>query len=244
MHRGSPRKCHRRPRTQSSHTWGFGHSKVHQLGRVAQQATRHSVPCRARIEGFGPPEHSALRLHARMSPAEELREALGAERARAGRMHVLHRVEEQVRTSVVGRPRRPRRGDGQARATRRASSALAVEPPLRERPRHPADDSRPALRRTEQSDPYVWRVRIAPPRLEHQHQRGGHAERPQPNAPQVEQRRGKYTFTVDWFSRHLPVWNEVLMPLRGRPLRALEIGCFEGAATTWLLDNVLVDAGW
>jgi hypothetical protein len=60
----------------------------------------------------------------------------------------------------------------------------------------------------------------------------------------VEQRRGKYTFTVDWFSRHLPVWNEVLMPLRGRPLRALEIGCFEGAATTWLLDNVLVDAGW
>jgi hypothetical protein len=66
----------------------------------------------------------------------------------------------------------------------------------------------------------------------------------QPNAPQVEQRRGKYSFTVDWFSRHLPVWNEVLMPLRGRPLRALEIGCFEGAATTWLIDNVLVDARW
>ena len=41
-------------------------------------------------------------------------------------------------------------------------------------------------------------------------------------------------------------WNgeQVLMPLRGQPLRALEIGCFEGAATTWLLDNVLVDAEW
>lgn len=60
----------------------------------------------------------------------------------------------------------------------------------------------------------------------------------------MEQRRSKYTFTVDWFSRHLPVWNEVLMPLRGRPLRALEIGCFEGAATTWLIDNVLVEARW
>lgn len=46
-------------------------------------------------------------------------------------------------------------------------------------------------------------------------------------------------FTQDWFSHHIPNWERWLDPLRGRPVRALEIGCFEGRATTWLLENIL-----
>ena len=46
-------------------------------------------------------------------------------------------------------------------------------------------------------------------------------------------------FTQDWFSHHIPNWEKWLEPLRGNPVRALEIGCFEGRATTWLLENVL-----
>mmetsp|Transcript_25672 Transcript_25672/g.48673 ORF Transcript_25672/g.48673 Transcript_25672/m.48673 type:complete len:232 (+) Transcript_25672:128-823(+) len=53
--------------------------------------------------------------------------------------------------------------------------------------------------------------------------------------------REKYSFSVDWFSRHLPVWNQLVLPYRAAGVRVLEVGCFEGAATTWLLDHVLVD---
>lgn len=52
-------------------------------------------------------------------------------------------------------------------------------------------------------------------------------------------------YTRDWFGNNVPVWTRLLAPLAGRPgVRALEIGCFEGRATCWLLDNVLtgVDA--
>ncbi|WP_162666955.1 class I SAM-dependent methyltransferase [Gemmata massiliana] len=46
-------------------------------------------------------------------------------------------------------------------------------------------------------------------------------------------------FTEDWFAYNVPVWARVLAPLVGKPVRALEIGVFEGRSTVWLLENVL-----
>ncbi len=48
-----------------------------------------------------------------------------------------------------------------------------------------------------------------------------------------------YIFTTDWFSPNIPVWNEFLKPYRDIPVKALEIGSFQGRSTTWLLDNIL-----
>jgi SAM-dependent methyltransferase len=46
-------------------------------------------------------------------------------------------------------------------------------------------------------------------------------------------------YTRDWFSRHVPLWSRLLAPLAGRPIRALEVGVFEGRSAAWLLENVL-----
>lgn len=43
----------------------------------------------------------------------------------------------------------------------------------------------------------------------------------------------------DWHSRHVPVWTEMFRPLVGQPIRALEIGSYEGRSARWLLDNVM-----
>jgi predicted O-methyltransferase YrrM len=49
-----------------------------------------------------------------------------------------------------------------------------------------------------------------------------------------------YYFREDYVSNRLPVWEEHLLPLKGRPgLRFLEIGCFEGRGTIWFLENLL-----
>jgi len=49
-----------------------------------------------------------------------------------------------------------------------------------------------------------------------------------------------YRFTKDWFSWNIANWQEWLAPLAGRPsIRFLEIGCYEGRATIWLLTNIL-----
>lgn len=45
-------------------------------------------------------------------------------------------------------------------------------------------------------------------------------------------------FTEDW-SHVRKYWRELLKPMVGEPTYALEIGCFEGRATLWLLQNVL-----
>jgi predicted O-methyltransferase YrrM len=48
------------------------------------------------------------------------------------------------------------------------------------------------------------------------------------------------TFTADWFSVHAESWHRHLRRRAGRPnLAFLEVGCFEGRATIWLLENVL-----
>jgi predicted O-methyltransferase YrrM len=52
---------------------------------------------------------------------------------------------------------------------------------------------------------------------------------------------GKYEFTADWFSRKCEdQWLHDLAEIVGRPkLSFIEVGCFEGRTTVWLLDNVL-----
>lgn len=49
-------------------------------------------------------------------------------------------------------------------------------------------------------------------------------------------------FTTDWFSNNINVWNNVLTPFKNLPnLNFLEIGCWEGRATCWLLENILTN---
>jgi len=49
-------------------------------------------------------------------------------------------------------------------------------------------------------------------------------------------------FTTDWFSHNIPNWTYVLEPFKNKPnLNFLEIGCWEGRATCWLLENILID---
>jgi predicted O-methyltransferase YrrM len=46
-------------------------------------------------------------------------------------------------------------------------------------------------------------------------------------------------FTVDWASRHFPVWAKWLAPFKNRPASALEIGSYEGRSAIWFLQNIL-----
>jgi predicted O-methyltransferase YrrM len=47
-------------------------------------------------------------------------------------------------------------------------------------------------------------------------------------------------FSADWFTQHIPNWEKILQDLKGKPnLSFLEIGCYEGMATLWLLENIL-----
>lgn len=47
-------------------------------------------------------------------------------------------------------------------------------------------------------------------------------------------------YSHDWFSHNIPNWTKWLKGFGGREnLSFLEIGCFEGMATRWLLDNIL-----
>lgn len=54
----------------------------------------------------------------------------------------------------------------------------------------------------------------------------------------------KYNFTQDWFSQHIPNWKVWLKEFEDKhSLNFLEIGCFEGRASVWLLENYLKNAG-
>jgi predicted O-methyltransferase YrrM len=44
-----------------------------------------------------------------------------------------------------------------------------------------------------------------------------------------------YRFSEDWFSRHIPTWGNILERLR--PRRVLEVGCYEGRATSYLIET-------
>jgi predicted O-methyltransferase YrrM len=43
-----------------------------------------------------------------------------------------------------------------------------------------------------------------------------------------------YEFSQDWFSNHIPAWNRILSDLR--PRRVLEVGCYEGRASCYLIE--------
>ena len=47
-------------------------------------------------------------------------------------------------------------------------------------------------------------------------------------------------YTGDWFTSKIPKWETYLEDLKGKEgLRFLEIGCWEGRSTCWLLQNIL-----
>ena len=48
-----------------------------------------------------------------------------------------------------------------------------------------------------------------------------------------------YEFTSDWTTSRLAVWRLHVEPLRELPVRALELGCYEGRASVWFLQNLL-----
>jgi len=49
----------------------------------------------------------------------------------------------------------------------------------------------------------------------------------------------KYCFNDDWFSPYIPKFEKYVAPLAGSPCALLEVGAYEGRATTWLADRVL-----
>lgn len=52
--------------------------------------------------------------------------------------------------------------------------------------------------------------------------------------------RQRFTFSHHWFDEAVrAVWERLTHSLRGKMLRVLEIGSFEGASTTWILDNLM-----
>jgi len=48
-------------------------------------------------------------------------------------------------------------------------------------------------------------------------------------------RSGSFRFSQDWFSNHIPAWEKILS--RIRPLRVIEIGCYEGRATSYIIQR-------
>lgn len=46
-------------------------------------------------------------------------------------------------------------------------------------------------------------------------------------------------YTVDWFSNNEERWSKYFKKLSSIPIRALEIGSFEGKSAVWALENIL-----
>jgi predicted O-methyltransferase YrrM len=47
-----------------------------------------------------------------------------------------------------------------------------------------------------------------------------------------------HIFEFDWFSWNIPLFEQHLAHLRNKECSLLEVGCHEGRATTWLLENI------
>lgn len=56
-------------------------------------------------------------------------------------------------------------------------------------------------------------------------------------------RQEKFHFTTNWFDKNIPIWNKFLEPLKMKKIIVLEIGAFEGACTTWILEELLLHPG-
>lgn len=52
--------------------------------------------------------------------------------------------------------------------------------------------------------------------------------------------RSRYIFQANWFELVISDWERLTKPMQAipKPLQILEIGAFEGASTTWILDNL------
>lgn len=50
-----------------------------------------------------------------------------------------------------------------------------------------------------------------------------------------------YFFSVDIFSHRIALWSQQLQSLAGKPIKAMELGCYQGMSSCWLLDNLLTD---
>lgn len=48
----------------------------------------------------------------------------------------------------------------------------------------------------------------------------------------------RFSFTTDWFCGNEKHFSKYLAHLADTPCRILEIGCYEGRATVWLLENI------
>lgn len=66
--------------------------------------------------------------------------------------------------------------------------------------------------------------------------RGSSGPQP-PDDPGARAGGGDYSFTVDWFSPCIPIWQNLFAGLPG-PTRILEIGSYEGRSAAWLIENV------
>jgi predicted O-methyltransferase YrrM len=53
----------------------------------------------------------------------------------------------------------------------------------------------------------------------------------------------EYTFTQDWFSFNIPVWEQLATLLPGTPGQRnfLEIGSFEGRSAVWMAENMMTE---
>ncbi len=56
----------------------------------------------------------------------------------------------------------------------------------------------------------------------------------------MQNRQERFHFTTNWFDKNIFIWNKFLEPLKKEKIRVLEIGAFEGASTTWILEELLL----
>ncbi len=56
----------------------------------------------------------------------------------------------------------------------------------------------------------------------------------------VDHYKKEYNFSDDYFTHHVPNWEEILGHLKGKPnIHYLEIGVWEGRSFIWMLENIL-----
>ena len=47
------------------------------------------------------------------------------------------------------------------------------------------------------------------------------------------------SYSTDWFTKNIPIWKKTLADLKGKPIRAIELGSYEGRSAVWLMENIL-----
>jgi len=47
------------------------------------------------------------------------------------------------------------------------------------------------------------------------------------------------SYSTDWFTKNISVWEKTLADLKGKPIQAIELGSYEGRSAVWMLENIL-----